>query len=100
MVEGGQKEKHILVNKRLNDGRFRRCGATPELLPLGIFRGCCGRKEGFDDEIVEPLKIEGGSGDVNVKEGGIDIGVGGRAGQWGVREKLFGIMFGGAGVAR
>jgi hypothetical protein len=34
MVEGGQKEKHILVNKRLDDGRVRRGRATPELLPL------------------------------------------------------------------
>jgi hypothetical protein len=35
MVEGGRKAKHILVNKRLNDGRVRRCEATTELLPLG-----------------------------------------------------------------
>jgi hypothetical protein len=35
MVEGGRKEKHILVNKRLNDGRVGRGRPTPELLPLG-----------------------------------------------------------------
>jgi hypothetical protein len=35
MVEGGWKEKHILVHKRLDDGRVGRSGATPELLPLG-----------------------------------------------------------------
>jgi hypothetical protein len=35
MVEGGRKEKHILVNKRLDDGRVARGRATPELLPFG-----------------------------------------------------------------
>jgi hypothetical protein len=35
MVEGGRKEKHVLVNRRLDDGRVGRSGATPELLPLG-----------------------------------------------------------------
>jgi hypothetical protein len=34
MVEGGRKEKHILINKRLDDGRVGRGRATPELLPL------------------------------------------------------------------
>jgi hypothetical protein len=35
IVEGGRKEKHIFVNKRLDDGRVGRGRATPELLPLG-----------------------------------------------------------------
>jgi hypothetical protein len=35
MVDGGRKEKYILFKKRMNDGRVGRCGATPELLPLG-----------------------------------------------------------------
>jgi hypothetical protein len=34
MVEGGRKKKHILVNKRLDDGRVGRGRATLELLPL------------------------------------------------------------------
>jgi hypothetical protein len=41
MVEVGRKEKHILVNKRLDDGRVGRGPgrATPELLPFGKVMG-------------------------------------------------------------
>jgi hypothetical protein len=39
MVEGSRKDKHILVNKRLNDERVSTSGATPELLPLGKVMG-------------------------------------------------------------
>jgi hypothetical protein len=34
MVEGGRKEKHILVHTRLDNERVGTGGATPELLPL------------------------------------------------------------------
>jgi hypothetical protein len=45
MVEGGRKEKHILVNKRLDDGRFGSGRATPELLPLGkVMRASSGNR--------------------------------------------------------
>jgi hypothetical protein len=45
MVEGGRKEKHVLVNKKLDDGRVSRCGATPELLPLGkVMRASSGNR--------------------------------------------------------
>jgi hypothetical protein len=29
MVEGGRKEKHELIDERLNDGRVGGCGTTP-----------------------------------------------------------------------
>jgi hypothetical protein len=35
MVEGGRKEKLIMVNERLDDGRVGRGRATTELLPFG-----------------------------------------------------------------
>jgi hypothetical protein len=46
MVEGGRKEKHILVNKRLENGRVGRGRATPELLPrLGkVIRASSGNR--------------------------------------------------------
>jgi hypothetical protein len=45
MVEGGRKEKHVLVNKRLNNGRVVRCGATPEFVPLGkVMRASSGNR--------------------------------------------------------
>jgi hypothetical protein len=45
MVEGGRKEKHSLVNKRLEDGRVGRGRATPELLPLGkVVRASSGNR--------------------------------------------------------
>jgi hypothetical protein len=45
MVEGGRKEKHILVNKRLDDDRVSRGRATPELLPLGkVMRASSGNR--------------------------------------------------------
>jgi hypothetical protein len=45
MVEGGRKEKHILVNKRLDDGRVSRGRATPERLPLGkVMRASSGNR--------------------------------------------------------
>jgi hypothetical protein len=45
MVEGGRKEKHVLVNKRLADGRVGRGRANPELLPLGkVMRASSGNR--------------------------------------------------------
>jgi hypothetical protein len=44
MIEGW-KEKHILVHKRLGDGRVGRSGATPELLSLGkVMRASSGNR--------------------------------------------------------
>jgi hypothetical protein len=45
MRRGCRKEKHILVNKRLDDGRVGRGQATPELLPLGkVMRASSGNR--------------------------------------------------------
>ena len=45
MVEGGGKEKHILVNQRLDNGRVSRGRATTELLPLGkVMRASSGNR--------------------------------------------------------
>jgi hypothetical protein len=52
-------------------------GVACHWVGLGGHARYCGGKEGLDDKFVEPLKIEGGGGDVNVEEGGIDVGVGG-----------------------
>jgi hypothetical protein len=43
--EGGRKEKHILVNQRLDNGRVSRGRATPELLLLGkVMRASSGNR--------------------------------------------------------
>jgi hypothetical protein len=46
MVEGGRKERHILVHKRLDDGRVGKDGATPELHPLSkkVMRASSGNR--------------------------------------------------------
>jgi hypothetical protein len=45
MVEGGRKEKHILVNKGLDGGRLSRCESTLELLPLSkVVRASSGNR--------------------------------------------------------